>query len=139
MDRKKDSAQAAGSAAPTSKAKKTKPKEEGRLKQIWQVFQMTRRAEPIIVLWMALILVAGIGGGVLIGSFFGHPVYGGFLGTPVALLGATALLSRRAEAVAYSQIADQQGAVGAALGTIRRGWSVEEQPVAVDPRSGALI
>lgn len=134
MARKKDSAK---NSAPSEK--QAKPKKEGRLRQIWQVFQMTRRAEPLIVLWMLLIFVGIIGGGVLIGSFFTHPVYGGVLGAPLALLGMTIVLSRRAEAVAYRQIEDQQGAVGAALGSIRRGWFIEEQPVAVEPRSGALV
>lgn len=136
MARKKDSAK---NPAPEKAAKTKKPKKDGRLKQIWQVFQMTRRAEPLIVLWMALVFVVVIGGGVLIGSFFDHPVYGGVLGAPLALLGATIILSRRAEAVAYKQIEDQQGAVGAALGSIRRGWFIEEQPVAIEPRSGALV
>ena len=135
MARKKDSAKKKQAETQAS----AKPKKEGRLKQIWQVFQMTRRAEPLIVLWMALIFVGVIGGAYLIGMAFDRAIYGAILGIPLALLGATILLSRRAEAVAYRQIADQQGAVGAALGSIRRGWFIEDQPVAIDPRSGALI
>ena len=135
MARKKDAAKKNAAATEAS----AKPKKEGRLKQIWQVFQMTRRAEPLIVLWMALIFIGVIGGAVVIGSFWERAVYAGILGAPLALLGATILLSRRAEAVAYRQLEGQQGAVGAALGSIRRGWFVEEQPVAIDPRSGALI
>lgn len=135
MARKKDSAKKSAAASEAN----AKPKKEGRLKQIWQVFQMTRRAEPLIVLWMALIFVGVIGAAFLIGLALDHPVYASILGLPLALLGMTIVLSRRAEAVAYKQIADQQGAVGAALGSIRRGWFIEEQPVAIDPRSGALI
>jgi len=132
MARKKDAPEPAG-------AKSKKQKKDGRLKQIWQVFQMTRRAEPLIVLWMALIFVGVLGSAFVIGSFFDHPIYAMVLGAPLALLGATILLSRRAEAVAYGQIAGQQGAVGAALGSIRRGWTIEDDPVAIEPRSGALI
>src|SRR5690625_16679 len=135
MARKKDSAKKSAAASEAS----AKPKKEGRLKQIWQVFQMTRRAEPVIELWMALIVVGVVGGAFVIGSFFDHPNYAMVLGAPSALLGATILLSRRAEAVAYGQIAGQQGAVGAALGSIRRGWTIEDDPVAIEPRSGALI
>lgn len=132
MARKKDAAEPAGT-------KPKKQKKDGRLKQIWQVFQMTRRAEPLIVLWMALIFVGVLGSAFVIGSFFDHPIYAMVLGAPIALLIATILLSRRAEAVAYGQIAGQQGAVGAALGSIRRGWTIEDDPVAIEPRSGALI
>lgn len=136
MARKKDSAKKKST---TKEPKSTKPKKDGRLKEIWQVFQMTRRAEPLVVLWMVLIFVGIVGIAFLIGLAMGRPVYGAILGVPLALLGATIVLSRRAEAVAYKNIADQQGAVGAALGTIRRGWFIEEQPVAIDPRSGALV
>src|SRR5690606_33341164 len=31
------------------------------------------------------------------------------------------------------------GAVGAALGQIRRGWNIEEQPVAMNPRTQDLV
>jgi hypothetical protein len=50
------------------------------------------------------------------------------------------VLSRRAEAVAYSQIEGQAGAVGAVLGTIlKRGWSGSETPVNINPRSQDLV
>ena len=42
------------------------------------------------------------------------------------------MLSRRAERAAYKQIEGQPGAVGAALRSIRRGWYIEETPVAAD-------
>src|SRR5690625_1140419 len=135
MARKKDAAKKNAAATEAS----AKPKKEGRLKQIWQVFQMTRRAEPLIVLWMALIFIGVIGGAVVIGSFWERAVYAGILGAPLALLGATILLSRRAEAVAYRQLEGQQGAVGAALGSIRCGWSIEDPLVAIDTSSGALM
>ncbi len=50
----------------------------------------------------------------------------------MAFLAATIVLSRRAERAAYKQIEGQPGAVGAALRSIRRGWYIEETPVAAD-------
>ena len=54
------------------------------------------------------------------------------LGVPLAFLAATIVLSRRAERAAYRQIEGQPGAVGAALKSIRRGWYIQEEPVAAD-------
>jgi hypothetical protein len=117
------------------------PKEPGRLKQMWQVFQMTRRYDskaiwyigvglivPILVgvvaaivlatgnvLTMVLWIVAGVLGGVL-----------------VALI----ILGRRAERAAYSQITGQPGAVGAVLrSSLKRGWRGSEMPVAVNGKT----
>jgi hypothetical protein len=117
------------------------PKEPGRLKQMWQVFQMTRRYDskatwyigaglivPIVVgvlaaillatgniLTMVLWIVAGVLGGVLI---------------------ALIILGRRAERAAYSQITGQPGAVGAVLrSSLKRGWRGSEMPVAVNGKT----
>jgi hypothetical protein len=57
------------------------------------------------------------------------------IGIPLGLLAAVFILSRRAERAAFAQIENQPGASGAALGTLRRGWITEDQPVAVNPRT----
>ena len=49
------------------------------------------------------------------------------------------VLARRAETAAYTQIEGQPGAAYAALGTIRRGWTFTQEPVAVDPRTQDLV
>lgn len=63
-------------------------------------------------------------------------IYPILLGLPFALLAAVIVLSRRAEAAAYRQIEGQPGAAGAALSALRRGWYVEQQPVAVEATRG---
>lgn len=107
----------------------------GRVAQMRQVFAMTRRADPTVVWWMLLVaagvLVVALG----IGLLTGHPVYATFLGLPMAVLGAMFVLARKAERAAYLQIEGEPGAAGAALRALRRGWSVEEAPVALDPRT----
>jgi hypothetical protein len=116
-------------------------KEPGRLKQMYQVFQMTRRNDSTAIWWMALgflgpIAVALILGFILSGSnplsFALWVVTGVLAGILVFLI----VLGRRAEKAAYSQIAGQPGAVGAVLkSSLRRGWTASEMPVAVSPRT----
>jgi hypothetical protein len=61
------------------------------------------------------------------------------LSLPFAVLAGMFILARRAETAAYAQIEGQPGAARAALGTIRRGWTFAEEPVAVDPRTQDLV
>ena len=68
----------------------------------------------------------------VVGIIFSALIYALIIGLPLAFLAATIVLSRRAERAAYKQIEGQPGAVGAALRSIRRGWYIEETPVAAD-------
>src|SRR5690554_4199409 len=117
------------------------PKEPGRIKQMYQVFTMTKRHDPRSVWWMllgfVLPLVAVVTAGILIS---GTNVFGLVLWSISGLLAGTLVflivLSRRAEKAAYSQIEGQPGAVGAVLkSSLRRGWTASEMPVAVSPRT----
>ncbi|MBK7723429.1 MAG: DUF4191 domain-containing protein [Austwickia sp.] len=103
-----------------------------RFGQIKQVYEMTRRFDRMIGWWLLGTLVGVTALGVLIGGAFGHPIYGGFVAFPLALLAATFLLSKRAEKAAYGAIEGQPGAAGAALQGLKKGWAYEQQPVAVD-------
>jgi hypothetical protein len=118
-----------------------KAKEPGRLKQMYQVFQMTRRYDSVSI-WYLLIAflgpaMAGIALALLLArdnivnlvSFIVAGVLGGVL---LFLI----VLGRRAEKAAYSQLTGQQGAVGAVLKTaLRRGWQASEFPVAVSQKT----
>lgn len=107
----------------------------GRLKQIGQVFQMTRRNDPNVV-WLMLLAFLGIVAiGLLIGFLINNWVTLLIISIPLGLLAATFILSRRAERAAFAQIEGQPGASGAALSVLRRGWILQEQPVAVNPRT----
>ena len=100
---------------------------------------MTRKADPSVP-WIMLAIVLGAAAlGYGLGLLLNGPVYFLILAIPFGILGATIFLSRRAERAAYGRIEGQPGAVSAALGTIRRGWAIEEEPVAVDPRSQAMV
>ena len=113
----------------------TKRTGPGRLAQIRDVYKMTVKVDPKARLWIALAAAGPFVLLVLIGLAVGHPYYLGFVGLMLGLLGALIVLTRRAERAAYSQIEGVPGAAGQALKTLRRGWTVSEEPVAVDPRT----
>lgn len=115
------------------------PEEMGRFAQFRAVFTMLRKNDPAAVVWMLLALVGFTVAGVGIGTLIGHPIYVGILGFMVGILVAIIIMGRRAERAAYSQLGDRKGVVGYAMKGLRRGWNVEEQPVAVDPRTQDLL
>ncbi|MBX0298944.1 DUF4191 domain-containing protein [Cryobacterium sp. 1639] len=117
------------------------PKEPGRLKQMWQVFQMTKRYDSNIVLFMVLgfliPVVIGLAFALLLTPDNGFSIalwiIAGVLGGVLAML---IILGRRAEKAAYSQIEGQPGAVGAVLrSSLKRGWVGSEMPVAVNGKT----
>ena len=112
-----------------------KNKQPGRMKQIADVFKMTRRSDPSVVWWMAGAFFGIIAVGLLIGFLINNWVTMLIIAIPLGLLAAVFILSRRAEKAAFSQIEGQPGASGAALSVLRRSWILEEQPVAVSPRT----
>jgi hypothetical protein len=117
------------------KPKAAKVKKPSRLKQIGEVFNMTRRHDPMVPWLMLLVFLGVVALSFLVGFWLDNWITGLIIGIPLGLLGATLILSRRAERAAFAQIENQPGASGAALGTLRRGWITEEQPVAVNPRT----
>jgi hypothetical protein len=110
-------------------------KKTGRMKQIVEVFKMTRRNDPGVVWFMLLAFVGIIAVGLLIGLLINNIVTLVIISVPLALLAAVFILSRRAERAAFSQIEGKPGGAGAALSVLRRGWILQEQPVAVNPRT----
>ncbi|MBO0900078.1 DUF4191 domain-containing protein [Cellulomonas sp. zg-ZUI222] len=107
--------------------------------QLWQAYQITRQTDPAVTWIMLGVLVGIIAVGVLVGQLIGQPVYVLVLSIPFAVLGAMFVLARRAETAAYSRIEGQPGASLAALGTLRRGWTFTQEPVAADPRTQDLV
>jgi hypothetical protein len=119
----------------------TPEKEPGRIKQMWQVFQMTRRYDGAIVWYLIASFIGPIGISVILALLFSRDNVIGFVLYVIAgVLGGVLLvlivLGRRAEAAAYSQIAGKPGAVGAVLKSgLRRSWTGSEMPVNVSPRT----
>ncbi|MCD1144104.1 DUF4191 domain-containing protein [Kocuria sp. LUK] len=121
------------------KQRRRAAKGPGFLGQIKQVFRMTRETEPNIGWWMLLIGLAVLAVFLLIGLLTGNWITWLLIGLPFAVLSASFFLSRRAERAAFARIEDQPGAAGAALSSLRRGWIVEDQPAAMDPRTRDLV
>jgi hypothetical protein len=113
-----------------------KPKKQGRIAQIVQVYKVSKTVDPAIGWWTLGAFLGVIALAVVVGLVTKLWIYPILLGLPFALLAAVIVLSRRAEAAAYRQIEGQPGAAGAALSALRRGWYVEQQPVAVEATRG---
>jgi hypothetical protein len=114
-------------------------KEPGRVKQLLDVFTMTRKVDSALIWWMLLAflvpLAIGIVLAVLAASIFGAILWV-VLGVVSGFLATLIVMNRRAERAAYARMEGQQGAVGAVLrATLRRGWRGSEIPVAVNPRT----
>ena len=116
-----------------------KPKKKRWYHQIWEVFQMVRRAQPSITFVLLGVFLGVVAIGVAIGLIFNQVVYFALMSVPFGLLAAMFILARRAETVAYRRIEGEPGAVSAALGTIKRGWNIEEEPVAIEPRHQDMV
>ncbi|MDQ1597584.1 MAG: hypothetical protein QOI70_1008 [Microbacteriaceae bacterium] len=117
-------------------------KEPGRLKQMYQVFQMTRRHDSNAIWWFLVAFLAPVLVGIVAGFILSGPdnPFGLVLWIVAGVLGGVLLflivLGRLAERAAYSQIEGQPGAVGAVLkSSLRRGWTASEMPVAVSPKT----
>jgi F0F1-type ATP synthase assembly protein I len=117
------------------KPKEAKDKKPSRLKQIGEVFNMTRRHDPMVPWLMLLAFLGVVAVSLIIGLVLENWITALIIGIPLGFLAATLILSRRAERAAFAQIENQPGASGAALSTLKRGWITEEQPVAVNPRT----
>ncbi|MEP7764209.1 DUF4191 domain-containing protein [Sanguibacter sp. 25GB23B1] len=119
--------------------KQKKPKKTRWYHQIFQAYKMTYardRKAPWVMLAAAAAVMAVA---VLLGLWWGQLVYLIIVGIPFALLAAMFVLARRAERAQYAEIEGQPGASRAALGTIRRGWSFDDEPVAVEPKTQDLV
>ena len=111
------------------------------MKQMWQVFQMTRRydstAQWLMLLGFLAPVLVGLGLALWLSEGNGFTIALWVVaGVLAGLLIALVILGRRAERAAYSQIEGQPGAVGAVLRSgLRGGWVGNEMPVAVNGKT----
>lgn len=119
--------------------KTTKPKKRRWYHNFYDAYRLTAAAEPWVGWAMAGTFLGAIAIGAGIGYTVGHPIYAGFLGGLVGLTLAMWVLSWRVRAVSYRQIEGQPGASIAVLDQIKRGWNIEQEPVAMNPRTQDLV
>lgn len=125
--------------------KSKKPKQTGKLKQLWRVYKITAKTDKNSV-WVALLGMLVVGGALLL---LGLLISGGsaltlglwiFTAILSSILTGLIIMSRRAERAAFQQIEGQLGAVGAVLDSqIRRGWKTSSTPVAVNARTREAV
>ncbi|SLM96845.1 DUF4191 domain-containing protein [Brevibacterium yomogidense] len=125
------------------KKKDRAPKKNGRIQQMREVFNLARKHNPASAWLMAAALVGLTLVGVLVGLLVSGGVFGTILWGISGLLAGAVLamfmLGRYAETAAFDQMRGQAGAIGAVLNTARRGWLMDEQPIAVDPRTQEMV
>jgi hypothetical protein len=106
---------------------KKDPSKPGRIKQIVQSYQMTRKADPRIglVLLGTFLLAGAAGFGLMLLLFSSSLVVPIVFGVLVGSLVTVIIFGRRAQRAALAQIEGQPGAAAAALGLLRRGWKTD--------------
>jgi hypothetical protein len=118
-----------------------KNREPGQLAQLWQVYKVTRKHNPLVTLWTLLVFVGPIALAVVGSLIFSagnviNWIIWVVVGVLVGILLALITMGRIAESTAYRQMQGKQGASGAVLtGALRRGWITSDQPIAVNPKT----
>jgi hypothetical protein len=116
-------------------ADKSAPAKKDRLRglrQLRQAYVLGRRGDPKLP-WV--LLAVGVGTFVVVlglGFALRSPVFFGLLAIPIALATTTFIFGRRVDKSVYRQMEGTPGAVYAALGRLRRGWTVEQEPIAIN-------
>jgi hypothetical protein len=125
--------------APKRRFRRAKKDEPGRIAQLRSAYTMTRKADPRIG-WILLgVFVAVLAVFVALGLVFGHVILLSILGLSVAVLAATFIFGRRAERSAYRQVEGQPGAALSALTTLRKGFTVDKEPVAFNRQQDLVL
>ena len=120
-----------------------KQKQPGRIRQMVQVYNTTRKHDRALTPLMLLSFLAPIAAGVIVAlsirsNWIGWIVWV-LTGVLVGLLIAMIILGRRAEHMAYSQIEGRPGAVGAVIqSALRRSWRGSEVPISMNRQQDAV-
>ncbi|GGF30993.1 membrane protein [Marmoricola endophyticus] len=111
----------------TKKQKLVKdPNKPGRVAQIKQTYDLTKKTDPNIGrLLLAIFVVVGVVVGALYWFFLDSIVFAVIVGILVGLLAAMIVFGRRGQRSAISQIEGKPGAAAAVLGMLKRGWKTE--------------
>lgn len=96
-----------------------------RFKVVRDAYAVTKKEKPYIAALLAMVFIAVLAVGIMIGAFLGRPGYAAFLTTPLAFLIAFIVFTRAATSSAYASIEGQQGAAASVLMSIRKGWTVD--------------
>jgi hypothetical protein len=101
------------------------------VKQLYQVFQLTRQRDPKMLPWLLLSLFGPLVVGIVLGIVLGHLVLFILLGLLVGLFVALNTFSRRVQRTAYAEIEGKPGAAAGVVERMRGDWRLTA-PVQVD-------
>ncbi|RJS47537.1 DUF4191 domain-containing protein [Nocardioides cavernaquae] len=115
-----------------------------RRQQLVQAYKMARKTDSRLLIWIIAAFVVFGALGFLLLSFIPGPdtlrivlsVIGAIL---FGVIGALAVFGRRAQKAAFLQMEGQKGASVAALSTLRRGWKVNQMPVAFNKQQDLVF
>ena len=125
--------------AKADRARKRSAGGPGIITQLKQVYAVTRQHEPRLPLWMGLAFGAALLVGLVIGLLLENWITWLLIALPFGVLAAVIVMNRLGEKAMYSRLEGQTGAAGATLSSLRRGWIVSEQPVAMNPKTQDLV
>lgn len=121
------------------KRKPKDPNNPGRIAQMREVFKLAKKHFPAVP-WIMLAAIVGITlVGVLVGLLLPPVWLWGILGFMGGVVFALWILGRYAEKAAFAEMRGKPGAIGAVLNSARRSWLMDEQPIAVDPRTKDMV
>ncbi|MCB4207679.1 DUF4191 domain-containing protein [Arthrobacter sp. UM1] len=122
-----------------SRDKQNRSGQPGRLAQMRQAFDLTRRNDSKLVPYMLIAFLGAVLVFLALGLLLHNWITFLILGILVGVLAAMLILSMRAQNAALSQLEGQPGGSRAAMSLLRRGWSMPEEPVAMNPKSKDLV
>ena len=102
--------------------KSAAPQKQSQLAVLKDAYKLVKKDSPFAIVWCLLVFALIVTFGVIIGNNLGHPIYAGFLSTPLAFLAGFFLFTRFANTAAFSSIEGQLGAGASVLMSIRRGF-----------------
>lgn len=127
------------STAEDAPKKPKKPKKRRWYHNFADAIKFLWKQEPGSI-WLILgVVVAVTAGAVGIGIATGHPIYATIVGFMLALLIGMVILSWRVRGASFKSLDGQLGASMAVLSEIKRGWNIEQEPVAIQPRTQDVV
>ncbi len=105
-------------------------KKPGAFSKLIQAYKITKQNDKYVGLicfawFLGVGLVVGALVWLILGRNLGSTIAACLVGIPAGLLAAVVVFGKRAEKSAYAQIEGRPGAAAAALGVLRRGWTVQ--------------
>ncbi len=108
----------------------------------WQAFQFVRKNDkvfmPAFITIVVVIIAAGVVTGIISGKLVGH-IYANLTAVLMAVLAALILLTSRINTAVLNMVEGTPGASLRAVQLIRRGWSFEDDPIAVDGKGKVVL